>query len=1049
MAGCFPAKKTLRLPARSCLLQKKGGYDTIQKLKSHKKRVLEGVRSSLKKFLSLAVCCTILLGLFTGCSSGIKQNQLSAVELSSDAFDAAQCALHVAVLYDSSKNDDSWEDLYSRLCQPLLLGMTAEAVDVSQGFSLDGFDILYPDESIMDAANADALRDAICAFAEAGGGVFLTNGFYDFFDRDFLGAKKFYPVESYPHDMAYPEVDGDLQKMQTVTQDFYKLYSEYDDFESLEGLDCGVGMKPSTAVALCTSGELALSTVNQYGAGYVFLASGLLPNPYCISGTMLAQRDETQLYLSDTAMSAARLLESSFAAFCLERTVGFSAWRVYGAFGNPTMSWELHFEEMGGFADGSGVAFAELCKKYSQIPSYTVVRNTYTWFSRNETVTTLLGESADELSFSMDLYENAYSSGAHVAAGETWISQAVIEDGGSYFKDYPEYDLRAYPDVCDLDGDGTLDLLCGSSDGALYFYRGKGYEERLLTEPAAALTDANGTPLSVSGYSAPVTGDLNGDGILDILCGAADGKVYYFRGLGGLAYAAEGAVADTGLGAQVLPDWGDLNGDGYADLVCGSNAGQLLVLYGTADGLPASDFAPIAVSGVSGSWMSPRIYDVGGDGTADLLLGTFDGYIAILRGDGAGGFASDGFIELDEQNYKGNYNAKFGNNCVPVMADINGDGIDDLVCGSLEYGLAYPIDSPYFPYREELAEQLSYFKENHIYTGVHFYTSAYSSAEREAYELDKHLESLRSYGVDTDRIGTNQHTWYTSSLSPTQSFLAQWEAGLLWNTGYAAPNDPYPYPQNNAHSIISLPFFLTQDGEWTILLQNCASLLYADDSYPEMSARYGMPMCVYYHCDFTAEDSATAEQKIQQVQAFREKYGYSFVMENQLASAVAAAINLDLSIEQNGSSGFDITLTGTGGATDFPLYSEAYQNACGVRLSFGEAMRGRDIRTDADIWYWDGDDLCIGLNRPVRVYEATDEAGDEAAHLTLVNLPADVTADENGVSVAFAEGGYMEVETSVPSTTASEGWSAQESADGGTRFTKYGAADALVISYGE
>ena len=43
----------------------------------------------------------------------------------------------------------------------------------------------------------------------------------------------------------------------------------------------------------------------------------------------------------------------------------------------------------------------------------------------------------------------------------------------------------------------------------------------------------------------------------------------------------------------------------------------------------------------------------------------------------------------------------------------------------------------------------------------------------------------------------------------------------------------------------------------------------------------------------------------------------------------------------------------------------------------------------------------------------------------------------------------MEVETSVPSTTASEGWSAQESADGGTRFTKYGAADALVISYGE
>lgn len=1027
-----------------CLLKKKVGYGTILTLKFYKNTILEGVRL-LKKFLSLAVCCAILLGLFTGCSGGVRQNQLSAAELSSDA----QNALHVAVLYDGSAGDASWEDLYSRLCQPLLLGMTAEAVDVSQGYALADYDILYPDESIMAAADADALREAICVFAEAGGGVFLTNGFYDFFDRDFLGAKKFYPLEGYPHEMVYPEVDGDLQKMQTVTQDFYTLYSAYDDFETLEGLDCGVGMKPSTAVALCTSGDLALSTVNQYGAGYVFLASGLLPNPYCISGTMLEQRDDTQRYLSDTAMSAARLLESSFAAFCLERTVGFSAWRIYGSFGTPAMSWELHFEELGGFSDGSGIAFAELCKEYSQIPSYTVVRNSYTWFSRNETVTSLLGESADKPAFSMDLYENAYSSGTHVAAGDAWISQSVIEEGGSYFKDYPEYDLRAYPDVCDLDGDGTLDLICGSADGLLYFYRGKGYDERLLTEPAAPLTDANGTQLSVSGYSAPVTCDWNGDGTLDLICGSADGKVYLFRGLGGLTYAAEGAVADTGLGSQVLPDWGDLNGDGYADLVCGSNAGQLLVLYGTANGLPASGFAQIAVSDVSGSWLSPRIYDVQGDGTADLLLGTFDGYIAILRGDAQGGFTPDGFIELDEMNYKGNHNAKFGNNCVPVMADINGDGIDDLVCGSLEYGLSYPIDSPYFPYHDELAEQLNYFRENEIYAGVHFYTSAYSSAEREAYELDRHLEALASYGLPTDRIGANQHTWYTSSLSPSQSFLAQWNAGLLWNTGYAAPNDPYPYPQNNAHSVISLPFFLTQDGEWTILLQNCASLTYADDSWPEISARYGMPMCVYYHCDFTSEDRATSEQKVQQVQAFREKYGYSFVMENQLASAAAAAINLDLSVKQNDASGFDLTLTGTAQNTDFPLYDAGYQNACGVRLSFGEAMRDRDIRTDADIWYWDGDDLCIGLNRPVRVYEASGESAAEEAHLTLINLPAEVAADGNGATIAFAEGGYMEVETSVPATTASAGWNAQASAKGGTRFTKYGAADTLAISYGE
>ena len=67
---------------------------------------------------------------------------------------------------------------------------------------------------------------------------------------------------------------------------------------------------------------------------------------------------------------------------------------------------------------------------------------------------------------------------------------------------------------------------------------------------------------------------------------------------------------------------------------------------------------------------------------------------------------------------------------------------DDLLCGSLEYGLAYPIDSPYFPYREELAAQLSYFINNQMYVGMHYYTSAYSSAEREAYELQAHLDAL-------------------------------------------------------------------------------------------------------------------------------------------------------------------------------------------------------------------------------------------------------------------------------------------------------------------
>lgn len=1014
----------------------------------------------MKKTLSLVICCALLLGLLSGCGDisipfigggedHVKQNSLPAAEVSLSSVNAAENELRAAVLYDGSAGTGYWEDTCSRLCQPLLLGLEAEAVDVSGEYSLEDYDLLYPDESIIGSEKAESLKDEITAFAEAGGGVFLTNGFYDFFDKDLIGAKSFHEVEDYPYLMDYPEVDDDLAELQEITRDFYTLYEAYTDFPELEGLERGMALKPSTAVALCTRVGYALSTMNMYGEGYVFFASGLLPNPYCISGTMLEQRDDGQRYLSDTAMSAARLLENAFASFYMKRTVGYSVWRVYGSFGSPAMSWELHFEELGGFADGSGVAFAELCKEYGQIPSYTLVRNSYTWFERVETVSSLLGQEGGRLRFSMELNENAYSSGAHVAAGDEWLTLASIEDGGSYFEDYPEFELRACPDVYDLDGDGKPDIVCGSSDGRLYFYRGLGYKSRLLTEEAAPLTDSEGRQLSVSGYSAPVVCDFDGDGEADILCGAQDGKVYLFRGLGELTFEAGVVVAGTGIEGQVFPDWGDLNGDGVDDLVCGSNSGKLLVLYGTESGLPESGFTELSVFGVDGDWLCPRIYDINGDGIQDLLLGTFDGYVAKLLNQGVGGFASAGFIELDEMNYKGNYNAKFGNNCVPVVADINGDGIDDLICGSLEYGASYPIDSEYFPCKSELMEQIKYFRDNYIYVGAHFYTTACSSAEREAYELQRHLESLKLYGVVSDKLGANQHTWYTSSLSQTQTFLSLWKAGFLWNTGYAAPGDLDPYPQASARNVISLPFFLTQDGKWTILLQNCCTMLYGYDEWTDISARYGMPMCVYYHCDFTAQDDTEAIASIEQVQAFREKFGYSFVMENQLASACAAAINLSLDIVGNSEENFDIELVGSGQSNTFLLYSGNYQISTGVRLSLGTALQGRDIRTDADVWHRDGSDLYIGLNRPVRVYEAAEGAAEEAAHIERVNLPATISTHEGGASVSFLSNGYMEVETSAPATTQSSGWTAKELEDGGTLFYKYGAASALIISYGE
>ena len=990
----------------------------------------------MKRLAALALMCALIISLLTGCTS-VRQNDLPEAEISGGEY-----GLRAAVLYDGGADSRTWEDTLSRLEQPLLLGFDAEAVDISGGYDLSGYDILYPDESIMTAANAGTLRDDIISYAQNGGAVYLTNGFYDFFPAEFFGAKSFREVDEYPYHMEYPEVSGDLQDIQDITRDFYTLYEAYTEFPELEGLDRGVGMVPDTAVTICSRRGLSLSTVNACGEGWVFFCSGLLPNPYYKLGTSLENRTDEQRALSDTALSAARILENAFASFVSKRTVGYSVWRVFGSHGNPAMSWELHFEEITGFENGSGVAFAELAQEYSQIPSYTLIRNSYTWFLYAETVTSLLGQSTDEMSFTMDYEESAYSSGTHTAAGDSWLTLAVLSNGGSYFVDDTSYDQRAYPCITDLDGDGVLDIVSGSSDGGVYFFKGTGYDGRIKTEAAVRLC-------SVESYSAPVVYDADGDGVSDILCGAADGNIYLFRGLGGLDFAGAELFLTTGLTGQALPDAGDLDGDGCADLVVGSNEGRLLVYYGTgASRLTVDASTELTALGIEGSWTAPRIADLDGDGTNDLAIGTFDGYIARLINNGSG-FDNAGYIELGEENYKGNYNAKFGNNCVPCFADVNGDGITDLVCGSLEYGMNYPIDSECFPQRENLAAQLDYFRERGYYVGVHFYTNAHASPERENYELRRQLEAMSSYGLNTTGIGANQHTWYTSSNSPQQSFLSLWNNGILFNTGYGVPGDTNPVPQYSAQNVISLPFYLTVDGERTILLQNCSTVCYQSTDWSDISARWDMPIAVYYHCDFTVGNEETARTNLETVEAFRQAHGYSFVMENQLMYASAAAYNMTLSVSGGYSDGaFDATFTAGAENNRAAMYDGDYQTSTGAKISLGEALSDLDIAVDADVWHRDGSDIYVGLNRAARLYSAGGEQ--EGTHLTRVNLPAMISSSEAGATIQFAEGGMMECAVSGAASTASAGWSARTTENGETIFTCYDAAPrTLNITFGE
>lgn len=207
-------------------------------------------------------------------------------------------------------------------------------------------------------------------------------------------------------------------------------------------------------------------------------------------------------------------------------------------------------------------------------------------------------------------------------------------DGAYHAGEAPDF-FPAYhyaPAFADLDADGDHDLLLGTWNDGIAWYRNEGAPGT----PDFVLQQRAYIRLTRGSHTTPALVDIDDDGDLDLFVGETSGTINFYRNAGTASAPVFEFVSDKYAGVDVgrrsVPTFIDTDRDGDLDMIVGSEHEGLLLfrnrgdrttpLFGESEPLPY-DVPEVAV---------PSFGDPDGDGALELVVGGYSGGLLYFDG---------------------------------------------------------------------------------------------------------------------------------------------------------------------------------------------------------------------------------------------------------------------------------------------------------------------------------------------------------------------------------------------------------------------------------